>query len=440
MTLFRRRSETTAPVQPVSQRAVPSSGLLAAVRASLLPSEIVPRMAEFGLRGCRGENQLFAPGPYQFELHRLAPVARQRWLAALTEDVVAESGWAICGAQTVVMEALGHPVELTEYRKLLDASLAFQRAEGLWESQLNGKEIRYWRERHGDEPWQQPREQPARGEAAITPLGLGEERRLWRMFRLPDSSELYVKHDAPNSYVSLGEYTDLDTGRRARLEQRRFGSLYDLYCDIGMLARVPCPWVDPELEPFFAVPTPRAVTAAGEPSVVEKPADFRQAAVDAVNLASELNDRGDVDGAARELLRAADLGDSMAAYNLAALLNRQKGDLDGAERMYRQADEAEVQPAACNLGTVLEVRGDLDGAEAAYRRAGDRGDSLGAYYLGLLLLEKRRDQDGAATAFRHATKLGSAEAAQSLATLLHRCGDLAGAAAARRWAEELGAQ
>jgi len=131
--------------------------------------------------------------------------------------------------------------------------------------------------------------------------------------------------------------------------------------------------------------------------------------------------------------RAAEQGDTTAAFNLGVLLH-QKGDLDGAEAAYRRADKQGDARAAFNLGVLLQARGDLDGAEAAYRRAEQRGEAAGACNLGALL-QRRDDVDGAEAAYRRAEEQGDTRAALFLAMLLQRRGDVDGAEAAYRRAD-----
>ncbi len=371
-------------------------------------------MADYGRAECHGENQALEPGPHQVELQRLPPEVQRGWVAALRDAVLEAGGWAIPGAATAVMNALRHPLGIPAYCELLDASLAFQRAEGLWEGQLSGDEMSYWRERHGDEPWQQPRDPPSPTAASIAELPVGEERKLTVLWRWPDSKELYVAHPREGVYVVLLEYLD-DTGQRTREQQATFADLYDLYSAVATHTFSPCHWVNEELEPFFPVATPPAVKAPADAPVTDPSTrpDFRKVAVAAVSLASDLHKQGDDAGAERELRRAADLGDWMAAYNLGTLIKR-TGDPDDVAGLFRQAELGGVKQAACNLGTVLEARGHRDGAEAAYRRAAESGDDLGAYYLGLML-EDEADWTGAGAALRRASELGNADATQRLA-------------------------
>ena len=119
------------------------------------------------------------------------------------------------------------------------------------------------------------------------------------------------------------------------------------------------------------------------------------------------------------------------------ILLEERGELEGAEGAYRRADERGDLEGACNLGVLLEERGELEGAEAAYRRADQRGDGDGASNLGVLL-EERGELEGAEAAYRRADQRGSAEGAYNLGDLLEQRGDLQGAEAAYRRADERG--
>ncbi|MGH2892125.1 MAG: hypothetical protein ACRDPM_02485, partial [Solirubrobacteraceae bacterium] len=62
---------------------------------------------------------------------------------------------------------------------------------------------------------------------------------------------------------------------------------------------------------------------------------------------------------------------------------------EGAEAAYRRADERGDTNGAFNLGVLLEERSDLAGAEMAYRRAGERGDAEVAKTARAALLDLR---------------------------------------------------
>ncbi len=72
--------------------------------------------------------------------------------------------------------------------------------------------------------------------------------------------------------------------------------------------------------------------------------------------------------------------------------------------------------AATHLGLVaLHERQDIAAAEIAYLRGAERGDSNGAFHLGLIR-EARGDAEGAEQAFAQADALGHGGAAANLAS------------------------
>jgi tetratricopeptide (TPR) repeat protein len=86
-----------------------------------------------------------------------------------------------------------------------------------------------------------------------------------------------------------------------------------------------------------------------------------------------LYERGDVDGAERELRRADELGGAWGAFRLGFLL-QERGDVAGAETAYRRAVGRGSANAANNLAVMLHRRGDLAEALDLYRRAAEWGD------------------------------------------------------------------
>jgi Flp pilus assembly protein TadD len=113
--------------------------------------------------------------------------------------------------------------------------------------------------------------------------------------------------------------------------------------------------------------------------------------------------------------------------------------VERAELCLRLADEKGSALGAWVLGLLLVDRGDVDGAEAAFRHADDRGDAEGAYSLGVLLDRERGDVNGAKAAYHRADERGSAKGAHNLGVLLaHEGGDLDEAEAALRRADERG--
>jgi hypothetical protein len=126
----------------------------------------------------------------------------------------------------------------------------------VWESQLSANERGYWGAQHPDEPWLVPRNPPSRETASISPLPIGDERRISVLSASEDSKALYVKHADENTYVWLLDMPD-GLGGRAREERGAAADLYELYSMLGQSTPVPGAWLDPEFEPFFPYPSPR---------------------------------------------------------------------------------------------------------------------------------------------------------------------------------------
>jgi hypothetical protein len=113
---------------------------------------------------------------------------------------------------------------------------------------------------------------------------------------------------------------------------------------------------------------------------------------------------------------AVDAGDRHAAWRLASLLE-DRGDLDGAARIFRVLADAGDEDAAWRLARLLKDRGDQD----ELRALADAGDGYAASRLADLL-EDRGDQDE----LRALADAGDGYAASRLARLLADLGDLDG--------------
>jgi TPR repeat protein len=87
-----------------------------------------------------------------------------------------------------------------------------------------------------------------------------------------------------------------------------------------------------------------------------------------------LHEAGNLEEAEDWYRKAADLGDSDAAFNLGNLLH-EAGNLEEAEDWYRKAADLGDSDAAFNLGNLLHEAGNLEEAEDWYRKAADLGDS-----------------------------------------------------------------
>jgi hypothetical protein len=158
------------------------------------------------------------------ELESLASDDRKAWVEALSQVIVPVGGVAAYGASTLVMLCLGHPDELDSYCRLLDTALEYLRAEGVPEIELTGYERSYWRGRHPDEAWLQPvTSRPA--ESSLTPLAVGQERKLSVMDGSPDSKAIYVLHSAEGRYAWALDMPSEDGSGRIREERGQASSL-----------------------------------------------------------------------------------------------------------------------------------------------------------------------------------------------------------------------
>jgi tetratricopeptide (TPR) repeat protein len=157
---------------------------------------------------------------------------------------------------------------------------------------------------------------------------------------------------------------------------------------------------------------------------------------DSLDLGLLAYQRGDKGRAERATRRATDTEApdpeiaSRALFNLGVLLH-ERGDVEGARAAWREV----IEFAGGGIGVVLAQRGDYPVIVHALRQ---RDDALGVYQLGSLL-HARGDLEGAEAAYRRADQRGHAEAAFSLGSLLlTERGDLEGAEAAYRRADQRG--
>jgi len=112
------------------------------------------------------------------------------------------------------------------------------------------------------------------------------------------------------------------------------------------------------------------------------------------------------------LTRAADAGDTVAAY-LLKVVRGEAGD-HNAEAYFDYGDARTYPLDATHYGLVMEMKGRLDQARAEYEKAYELGDAYGAYRLALLL-EKQGNPDEAKTWYRKAADMGHPGAKKALA-------------------------
>ncbi|HTZ91093.1 MAG TPA: hypothetical protein VMB74_01750 [Streptosporangiaceae bacterium] len=220
---------------------------------------LAAELARYGQARWTGELTPFDATPFD---ERLAPMTLDQlrgWVSRLSPVAISAGGWAVLGAEYVVMPRDGQLKDLPAYRAIITAALDFQRDSGVWESQLAPQELVFWHQGHGDEPWLPRREPPLREAAVITPLPVGQERRIAVMTMHADSSQVYVSHPDPDRYIAIVE-APVERGSnrgRVRNEADSAGNLYDLYLKVSQAMMLPNHWMDFEFGLFLPFPAPR---------------------------------------------------------------------------------------------------------------------------------------------------------------------------------------
>ena len=186
--------------------------------------------------------------PVAFEMQ--ARTDPPRYVRAISEVAVPVGGWAVYGAAEFALDIGSHDLEDPAYRRLFVEGLLVRRAAGVPWPMLNGFDQMYWSAEHPEEPWLPPRVPPARDEAVLTPLAVGEERAIARLSGDDDSKVLYATRPLAGTYAIVIEQPQ-DEGLPARRVMFEAGGQYDAYLGVGMhefsLAHF---WTDAEFEPF----------------------------------------------------------------------------------------------------------------------------------------------------------------------------------------------
>lgn len=224
----------------------------------LITQDAIVRMASHGRGRYDGSLDIWDMWPSKFThaFSQMSAEEQARSLSALVKMIVPGGGWAIYGAEDLLGGYLPSPGSDPTRDELFAASLEFQRDGGVWWGALSIQERMFWEQRHPGETWIEPIEPPSRDAAVITPLNVGEERRITLLNRAADSKATYVTHVAEGRYVFQLDYPD-DNGNRLRDDRDEADALYDLYWRIGRGMPFPGIWVDPELARFMAFPMPR---------------------------------------------------------------------------------------------------------------------------------------------------------------------------------------
>ncbi len=228
----------------------------------LLPADIVSIMERSGRHKIAphssGEPSPLEPSwkpivPTDFEMQ--ARANPQPYVDALAEIIVPVGGWAVYGAAEFALDIMHHELDNPSYRALFVGGLEARRQAQVPWVMLNSFDHVFWQEAHPDEPWLPERQPPAREGASITPLEVGQERRVAQVAPDDHSRLIFATRPASDQYVMVIEHPQ-DDGSRTRGVMYEAGTLYDAYMGLGEKA-IAHFWNDPEFEPFcrYVAPT-----------------------------------------------------------------------------------------------------------------------------------------------------------------------------------------
>lgn len=189
----------------------------------------------------------------------LSQEEREEYVDALAEAVLPLGGWAVIGAADLLVKAIFEPDDRPSYVRLLLADLELKRAVRVSDIALSMYEAEFWRRHNPGREWLEPKYPPARDDAQISPLAVGEEREVGRHTSAPTSNLVFVRRTAGDRYLAFVDQ-EVEHGEpakgRVEAPMREADNLYDLFVFLGEspLANF---WNHEELEPFCIYDRPR---------------------------------------------------------------------------------------------------------------------------------------------------------------------------------------
>jgi hypothetical protein len=230
----------------------------------MLPSDIIRMMERFGryeFNPQANADNGADIGQLMADLYPFASTDPDGFLVALAGAVLQVGGWAAYGASRTIWELLSPSVSIRQhpsYNAIMNAALAFLRANGVPPMMVRGYEWNHWLDSGGTiDTWVPRRSTPSHEEAPISELLPGETRRVTQRTSERDSNAILVRRNGDGRYCALidAKWSDEDP-RRVQNEWKFAESLYELYIQIGLAMQVPTYWYDRELEPYFPLLRP----------------------------------------------------------------------------------------------------------------------------------------------------------------------------------------
>ena len=210
-----------------------------------------------GMRSEGPKNELTASQDELFT--RLSQDEQEAYVDALAETIVPIGGWTLLGAADLLVQAVFEPDDHPAYVKLLLAAIELQRAVRVSDIALSTYETMFWRQHNPGREWLEPKLPPARAEAQLSPLAVGEEREVGRHTSSPTSNLVFVRRTAEDRYLAFVDQ-EVERGEpakgRVEAAMQEADNLYAIFVFLGEspLANF---WNHEELEPFCIYDRPR---------------------------------------------------------------------------------------------------------------------------------------------------------------------------------------
>jgi hypothetical protein len=215
-----------------------------------LPLDIAAQMEERGRVRSEGFKSDLTDAQDRHFLS-LSQGEQEAYVDALAEAILPLGGWAVLGTADLLVKAVFEPEDHPSYVKLLLAALELKRAVRVSDVALSMYEGEFWRRHNPGREWLEPKLPPARADARISPLAIGEEREVGRHTSAPSSNRVLVRRTAEDRYLAFVDQ-EVERGEpakgRVEAPMREADNLYDIFVFLGEspLANF---WNHEELEP-----------------------------------------------------------------------------------------------------------------------------------------------------------------------------------------------
>lgn len=223
-----------------------------------LPPDIAGQMEERGRARNEGLKTELTDAQERHFLSLSQP-EKEAYVDALAGAILPLGGWAVLGAADLLVKAVFEPEDRPSYVSLLLAALELRRAVRVSDIALSVYEGEFWRQHNPGREWLEAKSPPARADAQISPLAIGEEREVGRHTSAPTSNLVFVRRTAEDRYLSFVDQ-EVERGEpakgRVEAPMREADNLYDIFVFLG---ETPFPnfWNHDELEPFCIYDRPR---------------------------------------------------------------------------------------------------------------------------------------------------------------------------------------